>query len=558
MAKLLIVGGSIDPRLPMMEAEDRLLRKFLEGIGPADGTETGSADDLRYRFALPGPPCHPFKTRPVAHHRASQSSVFGLAELILRREAEEAGIQSRIMSIGDLVDSRGVLKDPSIFDEYSLLALSTTYLVPAWLFFLLRSIPGHVKIFLGGPGAYKLNRADLNRVPFHYLLRGEAEGRFGKLLAHALGGNVDLDSIPGLIWRTGKDLCDSTAPLAHIDLDTAPLPDFRDMAAAQEGRVLYESVRGCPFRCAFCDYPFLMGNREFRYKRAERIYEDWRTMNGSMGIRDILCLDSLFTHPRARLEGLCENLIRSGLGNRLRWGCYARPGDLADPAVPAMMRAAGCEYVYVGFESGSDRVLGFMNKRCSVEENRRAVLNCREAGIMTIGLFIAGFPGETEELFGETREFLRETPPFITSVVPWMPDFTPGSLVPVMGAESRERFEIRLENPSPRKVVLWRTCRGFRRPLGIPWGSYWTHRGMDLQGAWDCIGSVLQEIHEGRIRTLCEEYFLPRTLDDPLTLYGRLGPDRAVSFCHGLARLVMEDRRGDFDAWAEGIGLLRD
>jgi len=244
------------------------------------------------------------------------------------------------------------------------------------------------------------------------------------------------------------------------------------------------------------------------------------------------------------------------LNRKVRWGCYARPNELAREETAAMMREAGCQYVYVGFESGSRQVLRDMNKGCTVEENRKAIHQCRKAGIMTIGLFIAGFPGETGELFRETRDFLRETAPFITSVVPWMPDFTEGTLVPVMQPEAMRRFQLELENPSAKKVVLWRSGR-FRQPLPIPWGSDWKHRGMDLQQAWDCIDDVLTDIHEGKIHTLSEEYFLPTLLDDPLNLYRQMGEERAVAFCNGLGKRVMTGRTRDFEAWRRRVGLIR-
>lgn len=64
-------------------------------------------------------------------------------------------------------------------------------------------------------------------------------------------------------------------------------------------------------------------------------------------------------------------------------------------------------------------VLKFMNKKCSREHNARAVANARDVGILTFGLFISGFPGETPEMFAETRQFLRESPPTLVSIHPW-------------------------------------------------------------------------------------------------------------------------------------------
>jgi hypothetical protein len=135
------------------------------------------------------------------------------------------------------------------------------------------------------------------------------------------------------------------------------------------------------------------------------------------------------------------------------------------------MREAGCAYVYIGFESGSDDVLKYMNKGCTVEDNRTAVLNCNKVGIMIFGLFIAGFPGETLTMFEETKTFLREFPPSVLSLVPWIPDFAEDSNVPVMQPACGEEFKIELETASRKQVTMWDNC-SFKAPTSRPWGAW--------------------------------------------------------------------------------------
>jgi hypothetical protein len=415
-------------------------------------------------------------------------------------------------------------------------------------------IPAKLKLFLGGPGSYKLPVKDLAKLRFDYLLRTEAEGRFSQMLRHALGEPVELMKIPGLSWREDGQIKIADAPLEYVDMSNLAAPDYGSLAAERGGRVIYESARGCPYRCEFCDYPFLMGNKKFRYKSAERIHLDWTEMNRSMGVTDVLCLDSLFTFPTLRLKELCRLMIESGLNQKVRWGCYARPNDMADPEIAKQMREAGCEYVYVGFESGSQEVLDFMAKKCTVEDNRRAIEVCREVGIMCVGLFICGFPGETPELFEQTRKLITETPPFIVSLVPWVPDLSEDSRIPIMAPDRVERFGMAFEGGPMSQVTMYRNV-SYRPLVTVPWGSNWRHRGMDLQTALDLIASVQQDVFDGRIRSLSEELFLPRTIDDPLNLLHRLGPARAVDFYLGLAQRVVANRSDDFEAWADRVGL---
>ena len=553
--RLLIIGGTVAPYKNVQAEQDLLLRTFLQELDSQGGAVDGADPADSFWLDVDGP-YHPFKQAPIHQHRASQDKVTGLAELILQKEAADLGIGSDILTLEEILDSRWQLTDPRIYDGYNLVAVSTTYVPSTYLLTVLKAlrVPASAKMFVGGPGASKVNHAALADVRFDYLLRTEAEGRFRLMLQHALGQQVDLHAVPGLTWRAGGELHRSPEGVTLVNLDELALPDFSKLSDLGGGRVLYESVRGCPYRCEFCDYPFLMGNTKFRFKSAQRIFEDWQMMHETMGVTDILCLDSLFTVPPRRLLEVCDLMVASGLNKVLRWGCYARANDLAKNDFAERMREAGCQYVYVGFESGSDQVLKFMNKKASVEHNARAVANARRAGILTFGLFISGFPGETPEMFAETRQFLRESPPSLVSIHPWFPDVSEDSRVPIMRPDRIERFDIRVEKPSSRKVTMWQHCT-FREPLTVPWGMYWEHCGMDLQTAVDNVSLVVEDVYRHEIAAVSEELFFPRTLDDILTLFQRLGPDGLADFYSGLTTAVFDPGPVRLDDFCRRLGL---
>ncbi|GAA5192029.1 hypothetical protein GCM10023322_50730 [Rugosimonospora acidiphila] len=553
--KLLIIGGTVAPYKSVQAEHDLLLRNLLRKLD-SQGGGINSSDPADNFWLDLAEPYFPFKGTPIHQHRASQDKVTGLAELILQNEAADLGIDSDVVALEEILDSRWQLTDPKLYDDYNLVAFSTTYVPSTYLLAVLQAlrVPASAKMFVGGPGASKVNHGALESARFDYLLRTEAEGRFRLLLQHAQGQDIDLQTVPGLTWRADGDLCRTPEITGLLNLDELPLPDFTNMSDMGGGRVLYESVRGCPYRCEFCDYPFLMGNKKFRYKSAQRIFEDWQMMHETMGVTDIMCLDSLFTVPPRRLLEVCDLMIESGLNNKLRWGCYARANDLAKQEFAERMREGGCEYVYVGLESGSDEVLQFMNKKCSVEHNARAVANARKVGILTFGLFISGFPGETPEMFAQTRQFLRDSPPTLVSIHPWFPDVSEDTRVPIMMPDRIERFEIDVEKPSSRKVTMWRHCT-FRESVTVPWGMYWEHRGMDLQAAMDNVSLVVEDIYTRKIAAVSEELFYPRTLDDVLSLFQRLGPDGLADFYSGLATAVHGDGEPRLQDFCQRLGL---
>jgi radical SAM superfamily enzyme YgiQ (UPF0313 family) len=202
----------------------------------------------------------------------------------------------------------------------------------------------------------------------------------------------------------------------------------------------YESVRGCPYRCNFCNYPYLFDDTKFRVKSARRIADDWERLAG-LGVEHVTCLDSLFTMPRPRLRELCRLLLDRGI--RIRWICYARADDLADEETVVLMKEAGAQQVQIGIESGDPVLLDNMDKACTVEANAQALANCRRHGLTTIVSLIVGFPGETAESLERTYRFLAATPPDFYFLATFS---TRVAGVPLLRPENRERFGLRVRD----------------------------------------------------------------------------------------------------------------
>ena len=230
------------------------------------------------------------------------------------------------------------------------------------------------------------------------------------------------------------------------DLDFLPTPDWRVAEKYHQKKfnhIYYESVRGCPYRCNFCNYPFLFDDKKFRIKSAEKIAADWKFYQDKLDVKYITCLDSLFTLPKNRLIRLCELLLEQETD--IKWICYARADDLVDESLVKLMKAAGVHQVQIGIESGNQMMLDQMNKKCTVEHNLVAIENCRKHGITTIISLIVGYPGETEDTLNDTLNFLRKARPdfhFLATFSVRIED------VPMFSKTNRERFGLeKTDNP---------------------------------------------------------------------------------------------------------------
>ncbi len=224
------------------------------------------------------------------------------------------------------------------------------------------------------------------------------------------------------------------------NLDMFPAANWEMMERYHQKKfpvIHYESVRGCPYRCSFCNYPYLFNENSFRYRSAIQIANDWEAYEKSMGPKIINCLDSLFTMPRKRLFELCKIISERKLLSQ--WVCYARAEDLADEEVCKAMKAANILQVQIGLESGSPQLLENMSKHCTLEENIKAIENCRKYGITSLVSLIVGFPGETDESIEMTYELMKKTKPDFFFIATFS---TRAAGVPILSPENRKKFGI--------------------------------------------------------------------------------------------------------------------
>jgi radical SAM superfamily enzyme YgiQ (UPF0313 family) len=105
---------------------------------------------------------------------------------------------------------------------------------------------------------------------------------------------------------------------------------------------------------------------------------------------------------------LCGRIQKEKIN--IQWICNSRV-DTFDKEMAGAMKAAGCWMVSFGVESGNQNILDLCGKRISLEQSRRAVQICRDAGLISIGHFVLGFPGETHETLEQTTRFSREIDP---------------------------------------------------------------------------------------------------------------------------------------------------
>lgn len=125
------------------------------------------------------------------------------------------------------------------------------------------------------------------------------------------------------------------------------------------------------------------------------------------GIKHIEIIDDTFTINPHRVEQFCDAIIAKGLGNKLNMWCFART-DTVMPHIMEKIKRSGINWVFMGFESGSDAVLKDVNKQQTVDQIKRANDIVHKAGIYIGGNYVFGLPGDTEETMAQTILLAKE------------------------------------------------------------------------------------------------------------------------------------------------------
>lgn len=245
-----------------------------------------------------------------------------------------------------------------------------------------------------------------------YVISGEGEYSFLNLV----NGKTPED-IEGLYYREGNTGKNGPARKTLCSMDDLPFPAY-DMIEGFPKRYqmpLFSypkrpganiiSSRGCIYRCRYCDRSVF--KQSFRWNSPEYTMELIKWLYNDFGIRHIMFYDDLFTLDKNRVARLCELIRNSRLS--LSFNCIVRIGHIDNDLI-SVLKSAGCWMVNVGIESGDQEILNGYKDGLSLEKIKGDIEKIHKAGIWVKGLFMMGFPGETEDSIKKTIEFAKSLP----------------------------------------------------------------------------------------------------------------------------------------------------
>lgn len=275
-----------------------------------------------------------------------------------------------------------------------------------------KSVNRKIKVVLGGPHVHIFPGETIKHSGVDYLVLGEGEEVFFDLV-EAIDKKKDLKKIKGLVFKKKRKIY-NTGPRDFIrDLDKLPFPardltpyaKYSSLMAKRQPITTMITSRGCPFRCKFCDRPNL--GKVFRARSAENVVNEMEACT-KMGINEFLIYDDTFTVDRGRVIKICREIIERKLP--IGWDIRARVNTV-DKEMLQYLKAANCERIHYGVESGSPEVLKALNKGITVPEVKNAFKWTKEAGIDTLAYFMIGNPHEGDIEIKRSIELMKQLEP---------------------------------------------------------------------------------------------------------------------------------------------------
>jgi anaerobic magnesium-protoporphyrin IX monomethyl ester cyclase len=273
------------------------------------------------------------------------------------------------------------------------------------------------KVIAGGPEPANYAEEYLG-AGADYVVPGEGEVVLERLLAgeHAPDGVVYWDSSAGAVVRT------PAAPQIR-DLDSLPWPDrghidlHRYLRAWRErhgvGSVSLITARGCPYSCRWCSHSTYGKTHRRRSPAAVADEAEW--ILNQYAPEMLWYADDVFTIHHGWTLQYAAELKRRGI--RIPFECITR-ADRLSAQITDSLAEMGCFRVWIGSESGSQRVLDSMERGVRVEQVQEAVALARTRGIQA-GMFLMwGYQGEQTEDIEATVEHVKRCRPdvFLTTV----------------------------------------------------------------------------------------------------------------------------------------------
>lgn len=292
--------------------------------------------------------------------------------------------------------------------------ITTLYVSPFPIYEIMNVIKKYnqeAKIVIGGPFISTQART-LNAMELEYLFKSidadfyvnspQGEAALVRII-EALENNLPVDHINNIYYKTGNGYA-STPIQPEQDQLSENMVNWELFSHRVGEYVDLRTSISCPFKCTFCGFPEHAG--KFQNVGVEKIERELNQLQQIESVKYLNFIDDTFNVPQKRFKDILRMMIKNRYD--FKWQSHFRC-QFADREMIELMKESGCIAVFLGLESGNNRILKNMNKAAAVEKYLEGIALLKEYGMVTHGSFIVGFPGETEKTVMDSIQLIEES-----------------------------------------------------------------------------------------------------------------------------------------------------
>jgi anaerobic magnesium-protoporphyrin IX monomethyl ester cyclase len=292
------------------------------------------------------------------------------------------------------------------------------------------SVLNSTKIIIGGPEVTHHAENFLN-IGADFIIVGEGEFTTLELVKNIESNQIDYSGIDGLIYKSGNDIITTKERALIKDISELPLPN-RDKINIPNyldawrkhhgyGMISVSSMRGCPYTCKWCSRAVYGGT--YRRRKPHQVAEEMLVLKNTYQPDMIWFVDDVFTIHHRWLKEFADAV--KTLNAFIPYEIISR-ADRLNEEVILTLKESGCKRIWIGAESGSQKIIDSMDRRVSVIETQNMIQLAKKYGIEAGTFIMLGYPGETKYDIKQTiNHLITSNPTYFTITVAYPIKGTP-------------------------------------------------------------------------------------------------------------------------------------
>ena len=288
----------------------------------------------------------------------------------------------------------------------------------------------NTKIILGGPEVtYHANK--FLTIGTDFIIVGEGEVTMLELIKTIESGQTDYSEIAGIVFKKENVIVTNKERELIKDISELPLPNRKKIDINKYidtwrkhhglGMISVSSMRGCPYTCKWCSRAVYGGT--YRRRKPNQVAEEMLLLKTTYNPDMIWFVDDVFTIHHRWLKEFADYVEK--LNAFIPYEIISRADRLNEDII-IVLKTSGCKRIWIGAESGSQKIIDAMDRRVSVIETQKMIQLAKKHGIEAGTFIMLGYPGETKaDIIQTIQHLIASNPTYFTITVAYPIKGTP-------------------------------------------------------------------------------------------------------------------------------------